>query len=921
MVSGPSAGGPKAPKGHPEDTPRISGDVPRARVTGASRASAPKITHAQAPVTPNPVADASVDTCPDTQGTAAETFPRGAGEAFATEQCAPVDLPIPGKEPRGTSGNPPIDAAGDTVGSHPEDAAEAPRHDAGDADDTPVGPWGKDAGASAGSPAGAPGDDPDTSAGSSQGPSDTLAKSPTAGREDAAGAPSEVPGAAPGTPGKVPGKPAGALRGVAGRAAGRAATAAGAAAGKAGGVLWLVDRARKALTNILSSLEALVAQAVSGGVAGIVGGLAGAVGGFFSGVAAFVATHVAAVGACLAATVVVCAVVATGVSSDSLRSADDDPCRVVAEGAAQTVSVEGTGEAPGESEGAMAANVARLVGVLKAYGLSDAQCAGIVGNMAAECGYDFSQVEGIYDEWGGVGPKKREALSDPEAHCAWLFSAYASQGLSINQSVYLAPEDGNHWPALGFCSWTGGQAYRLYSRASQVGADWADPDFQIAYYLCYGDRETTGRSGTANGEQFLAHYAEQTSSMGMDECVAWYVEHFHGQSMGNAGTARINGAHRFESLIASTPAAPVSGAMKGYLDRLHLIAGVEASESSVERAVAADGRLRLCRDASTDAGMGASTIAEAAASWAWADKSLAANDGTEAYVEAHDRVQGPGVNYRDCGIAVATAVRWSGADADYPLADTTANQLPYLAASEKWQKVCDFDGEDKVALLQPGDVLIADNVGRDGQVLGCGHTAIYTGSALLASIDGVNPIYDIVQASLNAYSPAAGHHSQLLNDTRSYVAYRCVRPDNGVTGAGTATDGQPLDGANATQRAIVQAAMATPSTGAGYCASWVSQVYSAAGLGYPAGNACDQYARWCTSSNLDELKVGMIVAVPKHPMTAAGQIYGHVGIYVGGGKVMHNVGSIRTDNILSWIQSYGTVATPKWGFATARTVA
>ncbi|WP_251159333.1 phage tail tip lysozyme [Caniella muris] len=706
-----------------------------------------------------------------------------------------------------------------------------------------------------------------------------------------------------------------------GKAAGKAAWAAGAAAGKAGGVLWLLDRARKTLTNLLASLEAMVSQAVSGGVAGIVGTIAGAVGGFFSGIAAFVASHVAAAAACVACTVAVCAVVATGASSDALRSADDDPCRVVADGGAQTVSVAGTGEAPGESEGAMAANVARLVGVLKAYGLSDAQCAGVVGNMAAECGYDFSQVEGIYDEWGGVGPKKREALEDPEAHCARLFSAYASQGLSINQSVYLAPEDGNHWPALGFCSWTGGQAYRLHSRAAQVGADWADPDFQIAYYLCYGDRETTGRSGTANGEQFLAHYAERTASMDADGCVAWYVENFHGQSMGNAGSARIAGAHRFESLIASTPAAPVSGAMKGYLDRLHLVAGIEASESSVERAVASDGRLRLCRGASTEAGMGASTIAEAAASWAWADKSLAANNGTEAYIEAHDRVQGPGVNYRDCGIAVATAVRWSGADADYPLADTTANQLPYLASSGKWRKVCDLDGEDKVALLQPGDVLIADNVGRDGQVLPCGHTAIYTGSALLASIDGINPTYDIVQASLNAYSPAAGHHSQLLNDTRSYVAYRCVEPDNGIGSDGAVTDGQPLDGANATQRAIVQAAMATPSTGAGYCAAWVSEVYAAAGLGYPAGNACDQYARWCTSSDLDELKVGMIVAVPKHPMTAAGQIYGHVGIYVGGGKVMHNVGSIRTDNIINWIQSYGTVATPRWGFATARSVA
>ncbi len=115
--------------------------------------------------------------------------------------------------------------------------------------------------------------------------------------------------------------------------------------------------------------------------------------------------------------------------------------------------------------------------------------------------------------------------------------------------------------------------------------------------------------------------------------------------------------------------------------------------------------------------------------------------------------------------------------------------------------------------------------------------------------------------------------------------------------------------------AIVSACSRVGSPGGGLCAMWVSMVYQAAGLGYPGGNACDMYWNFCTSSNRGNLAIGMIVAVPSHPHTYAGGIYGHVGIYIGNGTVMDNVGYIRTIGLEEWISYYGATYTPRWGWA------
>ena len=125
---------------------------------------------------------------------------------------------------------------------------------------------------------------------------------------------------------------------------------------------------------------------------------------------------------------------------------------------------------------------------------------------------------------------------------------------------------------------------------------------------------------------------------------------------------------------------------------------------------------------------------------------------------------------------------------------------------------------------------------------------------------------------------------------------------------------QPYRNANYMQRKVVESANFTSSPGSGLCAMWVSQVFNKVGLGYASYDARDFYWNNGTWSKPMPIKVGMVISVPSHTHTWAGSRWGHVAIYVGDGKVMDNVGYIRTMSLSDWISFYGTTYTPKWGW-------
>ena len=95
---------------------------------------------------------------------------------------------------------------------------------------------------------------------------------------------------------------------------------------------------------------------------------------------------------------------------------------------------------------------------------------------------------------------------------------------------------------------------------------------------------------------------------------------------------------------------------------------------------------------------------------------------------------------------------------------------------------------------------------------------------------------------------------------------------------------------------IVQAAQNTPSPGAGYCQKWVRLVYVNAGLeNAQYGSAYEAYQHCCVSEDMNNIPVGAAV------YGTGVRWAGHVGIYIGNGMVMDNVGQIKTQTLEEWL--------------------
>lgn len=151
---------------------------------------------------------------------------------------------------------------------------------------------------------------------------------------------------------------------------------------------------------------------------------------------------------------------------------------------------------------------------------------------------------------------------------------------------------------------------------------------------------------------------------------------------------------------------------------------------------------------------------------------------------------------------------------------------------------------------------------------------------------------------------------------KAAAAAAAANKNNSYSGGGSYAGGTPQQNAGSgKQQAVVNACYSTPSPGQNWCAAWVTNVFRNAGVGYFGGNACDMFNAWCYSSDRSALQVGMIVADSSHSGTGApGLIYGHVGIYVGGGIVMSNEGAITSKSLDSFISFYGTGSGVRWGW-------
>ena len=174
---------------------------------------------------------------------------------------------------------------------------------------------------------------------------------------------------------------------------------------------------------------------------------------------------------------------------------------------------------------------------------------------------------------------------------------------------------------------------------------------------------------------------------------------------------------------------------------------------------------------------GNATIAQAAVTMSYeqrGDGYLA--PGKKIYLDAFKLSSGGDTITRSCDRFVCAAVRWSGADDNYPLGHV-GTQADYLSSHpDKWQVLFNGKYMDSSTYrttppkgLQPGDIIIECDA-PDWRT----HTFVYCGEGLIASIfpNSADYGYDITSASYDDIAPQCCYW--YLSSTYFRV-FRCVK--------------------------------------------------------------------------------------------------------------------------------------------------
>ena len=120
-----------------------------------------------------------------------------------------------------------------------------------------------------------------------------------------------------------------------------------------------------------------------------------------------------------------------------------------------------------------------------------------------------------------------------------------------------------------------------------------------------------------------------------------------------------------------------------------------------------------------------------------------------------------------------------------------------------------------------------------------------------------------------------------------------------------------LDGVSDNMQAVVNVALNSAaygiSNGHGYCQKWVADVYHAAGQNprWSAATAMDAFGQCHIDTSLNNIPVGATVYGTSNSSA------GHVGIYIGNGMVIENIGRVNIQSLSSWASYYHYVG---WGF-------
>lgn len=366
------------------------------------------------------------------------------------------------------------------------------------------------------------------------------------------------------------------------------------------------------------------------------------------------------------------------------------------------------------------------------------------------------------------------------------------------QSSYWSEFPSINWMGIGLGQWTNSRNIMLLNYAEGKSREWYDLDVQLMYMLgtdgkaewvqqwkgtytsdTYSTTVTVGTGDDAREVTYTYTNGMEYDGEPLDTAavIAYCTDDFASNwEVCNDGSidSRVQAAFMWYRIITEWKdgvdyTLGTGSSLWSSLESVSVTAGDVTQQSGA----------RSCTDVYF---MGNSSIAEAAVSYAWGPGQDDHNKGTLCWQHLYSTINPGDPYFMSCDRTVALAVRWSGADSDYPWGNT-ATQLEYLfeedanyramlagelsggmSSDTAWWMEVDTSSahskEELLALLRPGDILIRNDdvsVPAGFNNTGVGHTLIYTGNEIIRRRwPTADAGYCIVSGSIDERSPSVG---------------------------------------------------------------------------------------------------------------------------------------------------------------------
>ena len=488
------------------------------------------------------------------------------------------------------------------------------------------------------------------------------------------------------------------------------------------------------LNNALK-FGAQAVQSVVGWFTGMINGVTSFVTGLISGILNAGAWAVGSVVGVIVGTIGAIAFVFIGTT----HRVDDTlvGCGPEAKDTVRIASEETSNLTAGQNEAKRFETAQKIVSALRTAGWSDEQIAGALGNAEAESKLDPTMVEGFYGEAFQMGPKKEDIFNNKRKYLdEVLYPAYAREGISLDKNTY---EAGGGSIGIGLWQITGGRQHTFSEWVKQNNVKWGTVEAQVAYML----------NGDNRGEWLKQYTATKWGSP--REAAGDFARGYEG----NTTLAQEERRAKAEYWYSKMSDMKTDSAYGESVLALAKTAKIEASSNG------ANAVLNRCETSRTG-DYDNSSIARAAISIAWDNMQQSVlNNGTEVYQKVKELIFPNDPYNQSCDRSAATAIRWSGADDDFPVG-AVEQQLAYLQTSDKWEEI---HWNQDVSKLQPGDVFI-----RWEPNPGVQHIMIYLGNKIVREIRPDNP-GELMQGSYGAGAESTNNgkiqHSGAGADSRS----------------------------------------------------------------------------------------------------------------------------------------------------------